>query len=108
MKVTVLGVGLIGGSIGLASSRRLDARVAGYDPDPANLERGLELGALTEVPVWESHERGTNFAATLTGLNPSSPGGLDRVFWKRAKGGYFYLVPDGLQPGALVEFAGRG
>jgi prephenate dehydrogenase len=48
MRVAVLGVGLIGGSIGLASSRRLDARVAGYDPDPANLERGLELGALTD------------------------------------------------------------
>jgi prephenate dehydrogenase len=47
MKIALLGVGLIGGSIGLASRRRLDAEVAGFDPDPANLERGLEVGALS-------------------------------------------------------------
>jgi prephenate dehydrogenase len=46
VKVAVLGVGLIGGSIGLAARRRLDAEVAGFDPDPENLERALELGAL--------------------------------------------------------------
>ncbi|HEX6117768.1 MAG TPA: prephenate dehydrogenase/arogenate dehydrogenase family protein [Solirubrobacterales bacterium] len=46
MKVAVLGVGLIGGSVGLAARRRLEAEVAGFDPEPANLERGLELGAL--------------------------------------------------------------
>jgi prephenate dehydrogenase len=46
VKIAVLGVGLIGGSIALAAKRRLDAEVAGFDPEPANLERGLELGAL--------------------------------------------------------------
>jgi prephenate dehydrogenase len=46
VKVAVLGVGLIGGSIGLAARARLDAEVAGFDPDGANLERGLEVGAL--------------------------------------------------------------
>ena len=46
MTVAVLGVGLIGGSIGLAARRRLDAEVAGFDSDPHNAERGLELGAL--------------------------------------------------------------
>src|SRR5919109_4757925 len=46
MRVAVLGVGLIGGSIGLAARRRLDAEVTGFDPDPAHAERGLELGAL--------------------------------------------------------------
>ena len=46
MKVCVLGVGLIGGSIGLAARRRLDAEVSGFDPDAANLDRALELGAL--------------------------------------------------------------
>ncbi len=44
MKVAVLGVGLIGGSIGLAARQRLGAEVAGFDP--ANAERALELGAL--------------------------------------------------------------
>src|SRR5215216_7880311 len=46
MRIAVLGVGLIGGSIGLAAKRRLGAEVAGFDIDPANAERGLELGAL--------------------------------------------------------------
>ncbi len=47
MRIAVIGVGLIGGSIGLAARGRLDAEVAGFDPEPANLERGLELGALS-------------------------------------------------------------
>ena len=46
MKVAVLGVGLIGGSIGLAARRRLDAEVVGFDRDATTLERALELGAL--------------------------------------------------------------
>ena len=46
MNVAVLGVGLIGGSIGLAARRRLGAEVTGYDADPGVLERALDLGAL--------------------------------------------------------------
>ena len=46
MKVAVLGVGLIGGSIGLAARRRLDAEVVGFDRGATTLERALELGAL--------------------------------------------------------------
>jgi prephenate dehydrogenase len=46
LRVAVLGVGLIGGSIGLAARQRLDAEVAGFDSDPANADRALELGAL--------------------------------------------------------------
>src|ERR1044072_1052509 len=46
MRVAVLGVGLIGGSIGLAARGRLQAEVVGFDPDPGVLERGLETGAL--------------------------------------------------------------
>ena len=45
-RVAVLGVGLIGGSIGLAARRRLDAEVVGYSRSPATVERGVELGAL--------------------------------------------------------------
>ena len=40
MRIAVLGVGLIGGSIGLAAKRRLGAEVRGFDPDPAARERG--------------------------------------------------------------------
>jgi prephenate dehydrogenase len=45
-RIAVLGVGLIGGSIGLAARRRLAAEVVGYGRTPANLERAVELGAL--------------------------------------------------------------
>lgn len=45
-KVAVLGVGLIGGSIGLAAKRRLGAEVAGYGPRQASVERALGAGAL--------------------------------------------------------------
>ncbi|MSO40575.1 MAG: prephenate dehydrogenase/arogenate dehydrogenase family protein [Solirubrobacterales bacterium] len=47
MRIAVLGVGLIGGSVGLAARRRLDAEVAGFDPDPARLAKAEELGAIS-------------------------------------------------------------
>lgn len=46
MNVAVLGVGLIGGSIGLASRERAGARVCGYDPDARVRANALELGAI--------------------------------------------------------------
>jgi prephenate dehydrogenase len=46
VKVAVLGVGLIGGSIGLAARSRLGAEVSGFDPAAGNRERALEVGAL--------------------------------------------------------------
>jgi prephenate dehydrogenase len=46
MKVAVLGVGLIGGSIGLAARRRLDAEVVGCGRSPERLQRAVELGAI--------------------------------------------------------------
>jgi len=45
-KVAVLGVGLIGGSIGLAARRRLGAEVVGHSRSPETVARALELGAL--------------------------------------------------------------
>jgi prephenate dehydrogenase len=45
-RVAVLGVGLIGGSIGLAARRRLGAEVVGHGRTPATLEHAVELGAL--------------------------------------------------------------
>jgi prephenate dehydrogenase len=44
-RVAVLGVGLIGGSIGLAARERLGAQVAGFDPDPATRDAALIAGA---------------------------------------------------------------
>jgi len=46
MRVAVLGVGLIGGSIGLAARQRLDSEVVGWGPRQATLERAVELGAV--------------------------------------------------------------
>jgi prephenate dehydrogenase len=49
MRLAVLGVGLIGGSIGLAARRRLRAEVSGFDPDPATRERAVELDAVDRI-----------------------------------------------------------
>ncbi len=47
MKVAVLGVGLIGGSIGLAAREHVeDAEVVGWGRDPARLRGAVELGAI--------------------------------------------------------------
>jgi len=46
LNVAVLGVGLIGGSIGLAARRRGGAEVCGYDADASVRERALALGAI--------------------------------------------------------------
>ncbi len=46
MRIAVLGVGLIGGSIGLAAREHAGAEVRGYDPDPDVRARALALGAV--------------------------------------------------------------
>jgi prephenate dehydrogenase len=45
-RVAVLGVGLIGGSIGLAARRRLGVEVVGYDPEPATVAIARRKGAI--------------------------------------------------------------
>ena len=47
--VAVVGVGLIGGSIGLAARERAGAQVRGWDPHDAVREAALERGALTDA-----------------------------------------------------------
>jgi prephenate dehydrogenase len=46
MRLAVLGVGLIGGSVALAARERLGASVTGYDDSPEALERALQRGAV--------------------------------------------------------------
>jgi prephenate dehydrogenase len=48
VKVAVVGVGLIGGSIGLAARQRLGADVCGYDPAAGALESAVARGAIAE------------------------------------------------------------
>jgi len=50
MRIAVLGVGLIGGSIGLAAKEHVeDAQVVGFGRSPERLERARGLGAIDEV-----------------------------------------------------------
>jgi prephenate dehydrogenase len=46
LKIALVGVGLIGGSIGLAARERLDASVAGYDSSREALDVACERGAI--------------------------------------------------------------
>ncbi|HEX6654394.1 MAG TPA: hypothetical protein VF072_16730, partial [Thermoleophilaceae bacterium] len=47
MRIAVLGVGLIGGSIGLAAKEHVeDAEVVGFGRDPERLELARERGAI--------------------------------------------------------------
>ena len=46
MKIAVLGVGLIGGSVALAARERLGAHVLGWDPDPAALAVAQDRNAI--------------------------------------------------------------
>jgi prephenate dehydrogenase len=48
VRVAVIGIGLIGGSIGLAARRRAGAEVRGYDPDPRVREAAQALGAIDQ------------------------------------------------------------
>ncbi len=49
MRVAVIGVGLIGGSIGMATRERLGASVRGFDPDRAVLDAALGRGAIDKA-----------------------------------------------------------
>lgn len=62
MRIAVLGVGLIGGSVALAARGRLGAHVVGWDPDPLALRAAEDRGAIdagvarpadaTEIELW--------------------------------------------------------
>ena len=49
MRVAVLGVGLIGGSVGLAARERLGASIAGFDRSADALGRALQRGAIDDA-----------------------------------------------------------
>lgn len=51
LRIALIGVGLIGGSVGLAARERVPnlREVTGYDPSPGVLDRALGLGAITRA-----------------------------------------------------------
>jgi len=76
-----VGVGLIGGSIGLAARERLGAEVAGFDPAPGALDAALERGAIDRACP--------NVAQALEGAEAA-----------------FVAAPVGALPGVLGEALG--
>ncbi len=76
MRVAVIGVGLIGGSIALAARERLgDVEVAGWDPAPAALEAAVARGALSRAcsSAAEALEgAGAAFVAAPVGALPAA------------------------------------
>lgn len=58
---------------------------------------------LTDVPVFEDHKRGKNWAATITFDDQMAP---ERGFWEKCKPSspYYYLLPKEAKIGDLVEF----
>jgi prephenate dehydrogenase len=73
MRLAVLGVGLIGGSVALAARERLGAEVTGYDDSPEALERALQLGALdcarSTVPAAVAEAEAVFVAVPVGGLS---------------------------------------
>ncbi len=73
MRLAVLGVGLIGGSVALAARERLGAEVTGYDDSPEALERALQLGALdcarSTVPAAVANAEAVFVAVPVGGLS---------------------------------------
>jgi hypothetical protein len=91
-----------------ATERKAAERKAALDARRAKLgladgEFAFEVrhGALTTVPVWDGE--GRNWCATIA-HDPAANGGLACAFWRKAKGEYYYLLPESLPCGTAVEF----
>ncbi len=93
MRLAVLGVGLIGGSIGLGARERLGAEVVGYDPEPAVGAAALGRGAVDR------------FAPTLS----ETVAGAQAVFVAAPVGQVAQVVGEALDavgPGCVVSDVG--
>jgi prephenate dehydrogenase len=55
MRIAVIGVGLIGGSVGLAAKARLDAEVSAYDVRETALVAALQRGAIDSAAATAAH-----------------------------------------------------
>jgi prephenate dehydrogenase len=66
--IGIIGLGLIGGSLGLALSKHTNHTVLGYDIDPTVLKKACALGAVTE-PISEADYN--NLDVVVFCLNPN-------------------------------------
>jgi hypothetical protein len=69
--------------------RKAPLNVSTAPAEPVKL--AVANGALMEVPIHETHERGSNWVAII-GIDPTKPGGLSRDFLDPARGECFYMV----------------
>jgi prephenate dehydrogenase len=104
MRIAVLGVGLIGGSIGLAAREHVEgAEVVGFGRSPKRLERARELGAIDRVAAtFEEALAGTAvcFCCAPVGALP------DQIAAALAAAGEDCVVTDvGSVKGGVVEAA---
>ena len=61
-------------------------------PEPPHVVRlAVANGALLEAPMYESHQRGTNWLAVID-IDGKLPGGLSRSWMPKAKGECLYLI----------------
>jgi prephenate dehydrogenase len=77
MTIAVIGVGLIGGSVGLAARERVGATVRGFDPGDGVLDAALERGAVDEAcasPAEAVAGAETVFVAVPVGALPAVVG----------------------------------
>ena len=77
MRIAVLGVGLIGGSIGLAARERAEAQVSGYDRDDAGVRAGARarrdrLAAAESVAEAVADAEAVFVAAPLSARSPQT------------------------------------
>jgi prephenate dehydrogenase len=89
-QITIIGVGLIGGSVGLAAKGRgLATRVVGVGRDRAKLARAAELGAVDSFTT-EMNE-GVAAAGLVAVCTPVDRIGADILraapHWRQAEGG---------------------
>jgi prephenate dehydrogenase len=99
MRVALYGVGLIGGSVGMAARRRLGAYVVGANRSPGALEVALERGAIDEAVASVADIGAADIA--IAGVAVDALGGAVRELCDALPGA---VVTDvGSTKGALVE-----
>src|SRR3954452_17830539 len=101
MRIAVVGVGLIGGSIGLAARQRIEGvSVSGFDPDPQALAAARERGAVDDAAASTDEA----IAGAEGGFVCAAVGALpEAVHAALAAGGDCVVTDVGSTKGTVVE-----
>src|SRR6187549_3836258 len=83
MRVTIVGVGLIGGSLALALKEKgIAQKVIGVESDPAHQQKALELGLVDEIMELDEAIKNSDLIVLATPVNAVVkllPGVLNKV-----------------------------